>query len=61
MGLTITGGIIFSGGVELIASNVPPPPSAFPWLQIVFDIYPAGIGQLNTSTELAQTITFGDN
>lgn len=61
MGLTITGGIIFTGGVELIASNVPPTPSEFPWLQLVFDIYPAGIGQINTSKELAQTITFGDN
>jgi DNA-binding beta-propeller fold protein YncE len=37
------------------------PSYQYPWLQIVFDIYPAVIGQLNTSNELAQTITFGDN
>ena len=33
----------------------------FPWIQLVFDIYPAGAGQLNTSTELAQTKVFGED
>lgn len=60
MGLTFTGGITFTGGVELIASSTPPTPGQFPWLQLVFDIYPIDIGTLN-SKELAQTIVFGDD
>lgn len=60
MGLTFLGGITFTGGVELIASSTPPTPGEFPWLQLVFDIYPIDIGGLN-SKELAQTIVFGDN
>jgi hypothetical protein len=63
MGLTITGGIIFLGGIELISSSEPPtPPTPFqePLVLQTFGIYPAGIGDLN-SAQLAQVITFGDD
>ena len=58
MSILITGGVVLSG----VSFSVPSEPvtSAWPWLQVVFDIYPIDIGTLN-SKELAQTIVFGDD